>query len=119
MNTHGSHWIRPQRRLAIYLRDGMACCWCGATVEDGEALTLDHLRPTSRGGSNDSANLVTACKRCNSARDNRSVREFAVAVAGYLNHDTNPQQIVDYLTRQRRRATKLAEAQRLIADRRA
>ena len=32
------------------------------------------------------ANLVTACKRCNSSRGTRSVRAFCRSVATYLNH---------------------------------
>ena len=45
---NGGKWIRPDKRLALYLRDGMACCWCGASVEEGEHLTLDHVIPVSR-----------------------------------------------------------------------
>ncbi|KKK72946.1 hypothetical protein LCGC14_2898780, partial [marine sediment metagenome] len=36
--NQGMNWIRPEKRLAIYLRDGLACCYCGATVEDGTKL---------------------------------------------------------------------------------
>lgn len=25
----GMNWIRQDKRLAIYLRDGLACVWCG------------------------------------------------------------------------------------------
>ena len=77
------NWIRPEKRLAVYLRDGLACCWCGATVEDGAKMTLDHCLPYSRGGSNHETNLVTACLRCNSSRGNRSLAAFGRAVADY------------------------------------
>jgi len=80
---HGAHWIRDERRLAIYLRDGLACAYCGTTIEDGAILSLDHLKPRSRGGKNDSRNLVTCCRRCNSRRGNRSVRSFCRIVAEY------------------------------------
>ena len=65
----GSKWIRPDKRLAIYLRDGMACAYCGAGVEEsGKPLTLDHLLPCSKGGGNHEGNLVTCCHSCNSKR---------------------------------------------------
>jgi 5-methylcytosine-specific restriction endonuclease McrA len=69
----GSKWIRPERRLAIYLRDGLACVWCGAAVEDGVSLSLDHVTCRVHGGDNGNSNLVTACSRCNGSRGSRSV----------------------------------------------
>lgn len=74
---NGAKWCRHSTRLAIYLRDGLACVWCDWTVEDGASLTLDHLTPYSKGGTNAPHNLVTACKRCNDTRGNKSVVEFA------------------------------------------
>ena len=73
----GMNWCRPATRLAIYLRDGMACVWCGAGAEDAARLTLDHLRPHTHGGTNVPTNLVTACVTCNSARGAQSVSAFA------------------------------------------
>ena len=58
-NWQGMNWIRQEKRLAIYLRDGMSCAYCGASVEGGAQLSLDHVKPHSRGGSNAAANLVT------------------------------------------------------------
>ena len=70
----GGKWIRNDRRLAIYLRDGLACVYCGQSVEeDGIVMTLDHLKPRSKGGKNEPTNLITACKTCNSSRGNRAV----------------------------------------------
>jgi 5-methylcytosine-specific restriction endonuclease McrA len=69
----GMNWIRKEKRLAIYLRDGLACCYCGGAVEDGAKLTLDHIKCHDHGGSNDATNLVTCCHSCNSARGARSV----------------------------------------------
>jgi len=83
-NHHGSKWIRPEKRLAIYLRDGMACAYCGRGIEEGDtspALTLDHITPRSRGGSNEATNLITACVRCNSKRQDTPLAQFAGACA--------------------------------------
>ena len=80
---NGMNWIRQEKRLAIYMRDGLACVYCGAGLEEDVQLTLDHYTPVSRGGNNDARNLVTACKTCNSARGKRTVRSFVKTVAEY------------------------------------
>ena len=67
----GMNWITQKKRLAIYLRDGLACAYCGASVETGAQLSLDHLIPHSEGGTNHESNLVTCCSRCNSSRGAR------------------------------------------------
>jgi len=113
-NGQGQNWVRPERRLAINLRDGLACVWCSATLED-DVLTLDHLRPRSKGGDNTSANLVTACRRCNSSRGNRTQASFARAVAGYLNGGATPEAILAHVGRCRRRALDVPAARALIA----
>lgn len=68
-----TRWIRPERRLAIYLRDGFRCAHCLRDLrrELAWSITLDHIVTRVRGGSNRSDNLVTSCRRCNSARQGR------------------------------------------------
>lgn len=65
-----SKWITPVRRMAIYLRDGFACAYCGTDLTTAEPakVTLDHLVPRVKGGTHVSANLVTACAGCNFRR---------------------------------------------------
>ena len=48
-------------RQNVFKRDGFSCQYCGADRE----LTLDHVKPRSKGGRSVWNNLVTACKRCN------------------------------------------------------
>lgn len=78
----GSKWCRPDKRLAIYLRDGMACAYCGAGVEDGASLSLDHLLPNSKGGGNHEGNLVTCCHGCNSRRGNMDLGQWLEVACG-------------------------------------
>ncbi len=111
----GGKWIRPERRLAIYLRDGLACVYCGSGVEDGAQLSLDHVHPHSHGGGNETTNLVTACRRCNSSRGNRSVAAFAKAVAKYLDMDSRV--ITRRVARQCQRPADTATAKELLARR--
>ena len=113
----GMNWIRQAKRLAIYMRDGLACAYCGAAIEDGTQLTLDHVKPHSHGGTNEATNLVTACHRCNSARADRPVAQFARTVADYLNHGTTGDEIVKHIRNCQRRTLPLADAKQMIARR--
>ncbi|MGN6556199.1 MAG: HNH endonuclease [Verrucomicrobiota bacterium] len=113
----GMNWIRKEKRLAIYLRDGLACCYCGEGVEDEAKLTLDHLKPHSQGGTNETSNLITACHRCNSLRRNRGWTRFAADVARYINHGTKAEDITRHIKRCVRRSIDLPAAKKLISKR--
>lgn len=69
-----TQWIRRSTRLSIYMRDRFTCQWCELSFP---VLTLDHVRPLSRGGTHCPSNLVTACLSCNSARQDKTLRQFA------------------------------------------
>lgn len=56
--------ISSPKRLRVYKKDGYKCVSCG-TSED---LSVDHIHPVSRGGSNDMANLQTMCMPCNMSK---------------------------------------------------
>ncbi|MCY4059327.1 MAG: HNH endonuclease signature motif containing protein [Gammaproteobacteria bacterium] len=111
----GMNWIRREKRLAIYLRDGLACVYCGDTVEDEARLTLDHVKPYCKGGCNHETNLVTACHRCNSRRQDRPVATFINAVAGYMNAE--PAQILRRVRNAQRRTIDVAEAKSILSRR--
>lgn len=115
----GMNWIRQERRLAIYLRDGLACAYCGATIEDGARLTLDHLKPYSRSltPDNTAGNLVTCCHRCNSSRGNRPWRAFAATVAEYLDHGMLAETIIAHIARTRKRVLDVGAAKEIISRR--
>lgn len=113
----GSKWITRERRLAIYIRDGLSCVYCGSSIEDGITLSLDHITPHSKGGTNLSNNLVTCCKRCNSARGDRSPIAFARAVAQYLNHDLTSEGIIDHIADCTSRIVNIAQAKQIIERR--
>jgi len=117
VKNQGMNWIRPEKRLAIYLRDGLACCYCGHALEQDAKLTLDHLKPYTKGGSNDARNLATCCLRCNSARGSRAWRTFAEHAAIYLNHGVTRQQIVAHILRTTRRKVDVQAARELMTKR--
>lgn len=72
-------WLRKSTRFAILFRDDWRCVYCAKNLDVGSA-TIDHLRPTSRGGSHHPTNLVAACLRCNSRRQDRPLRTFLRSV---------------------------------------
>lgn len=66
----------PQRltRKNIFARDANKCQYCGNKFSTSD-LTLDHVMPSSRGGGNTWDNLVCACVKCNSKKDNKTPQE--------------------------------------------
>lgn len=75
----GGGWIRPEKRLAIYLRDRFTCIYCLRDLHDANPfdVTLDHVACRSNGGHNHERNLITACRSCNSARQDKPLSRFA------------------------------------------
>lgn len=113
--NQGMNWIRKEKRLAIYLRDGLACVYCGSGIEDEVKLTLDHLTPHSHGGSNAADNLVTCCHKCNSVRGNRSWTGFAKNAATYTN--TDAEALITFIDNTVTRPLDVPAAKALIARR--
>ena len=52
-------------RYAVMQRDQFRCVLCGATVDNGAKLHVDHIIPVSKGGKTEMNNLRTLCDRCN------------------------------------------------------
>jgi hypothetical protein len=111
------NWLRKEKRLAIYLRDGLACAYCGTGLEDGIKLTLDHVVPHSHGGTNAATNLVTACHTCNSSRGNATVMAFAERVAAYRNHGLTAMIILDHIHTTTQRPLDIPGAKAILARR--
>ena len=51
-------------RMTLYARDQYICAYCGNEFIASQ-LTIDHVLPKSRGGTNHWTNCVTACRPCN------------------------------------------------------
>ena len=67
---HMSEIVREDRLLAV---EGFReCAYCGST----DALSWDHLVPSSKGGPNTISNQVPACRGCNSSKGDRDVLEW-------------------------------------------
>lgn len=73
----GSNWCSKAKRAWVHARDNHLCVWCGAAIDaHSTKLTIDHIVPRSKGGTNEAQNLVTACMKCNRRRGNVSAYEY-------------------------------------------
>ena len=64
-------------REQIKARDGYKCVYCGST----EHLTIDHVVPKCKGGTDTSSNCVTACRSCNQRKGSEQVDVFLQTLA--------------------------------------
>lgn len=82
-NQPNGKWLRAEKRLALYIRDGFACAYCGRDLRNAAPadVTLDHLLPRSSGGTNEPTNLVTACRSCNCSRQDKPWIDYATGGA--------------------------------------
>ena len=57
---------KPSKAM-VYKRDENKCQYCGSTRH----LTIDHVIPKSKGGSEEWTNLVVACSSCNTKKGDK------------------------------------------------
>lgn len=110
---YGSHWIRREKRRAIYNRDSRVCVYCGSAHN----LTLDHVVPVEAGGTNEATNLVTACRRCNSRKGSTmDLRAFARMIASETG--TTTRTITNRVRRQLKQEIDVRAAKRELENER-
>ena len=61
----------PLNNETLFKRDGHLCLYCGGRFP-ATALSRDHVRPFYQGGEDLWTNVVTACRRCNNHKANRT-----------------------------------------------
>jgi len=74
----------PKKTLAfsranIYRRDRYTCQYCGSQP-GSEELTIDHVKPKSKGGVTSWTNCVLACVRCNRRKANKSPEQAGLTL---------------------------------------
>lgn len=65
-----------QFRPALIARDGATCVYCLET----ENLVVDHITPTSLGGTDDPRNLGLACRSCNSLKGRKTPEQAKMII---------------------------------------
>jgi 5-methylcytosine-specific restriction endonuclease McrA len=71
-------YVKPKRidgvrfcRENVYIRDLYTCQYCRIKFA-AKDLTIDHVIPASHGGPKNWTNIVTACRKCNQIKANRT-----------------------------------------------
>lgn len=74
--VHKRSYKRPPKfqKRVLFNRDAWSCQYCGVEL-NYSCLTIDHVFPSSRGGKTCWRNCVTACKKCNSTKANKTPEE--------------------------------------------
>jgi 5-methylcytosine-specific restriction endonuclease McrA len=69
------HYRVAVNRRTVFARDGSRCQYCGSAAEN-----LDHVVPRSRGGQHTWENVVAACRRCNTRKEDRLPYEVGMVL---------------------------------------
>ena len=73
-----SNWAYMRTRLAE--AQNWKCCFCGCYMTEvhgsRHSVTVEHVIPKSKGGSDTAENLVASCYRCNNNRGTKDALEF-------------------------------------------
>lgn len=72
---------RRQMLDAALLVHGWTCCICARPISQGQE-SLQHMKPRSKGGTDDPDNLRPAHRRCNSALGDRELDQTLVIGGG-------------------------------------
>jgi 5-methylcytosine-specific restriction endonuclease McrA len=62
-------------RRTVFARDSHRCQYCGHAAE-----SIDHVLPRSRGGTHAWDNVVAACRRCNTRKEDRLPHEVGLVL---------------------------------------
>lgn len=70
--------LRSKRWIKNHLinKFGAVCSYCGTTLETMKDITLDHIQPVSKGGSDLLDNFQLACYDCNHMKSDMPLEEF-------------------------------------------
>lgn len=61
--------VGKKLRFDVFKRDGFQCQYCGSCPPE-VVLEVDHIKPVSKGGTNQVDNMITACFDCNRGKSN-------------------------------------------------
>ena len=75
--------ISARKKAQIISKTDGRCAYCGIELFDdddstGAGMTVDHLTPKSRGGTEELGNLVLCCRSCNSTKGSKTLEEYRI-----------------------------------------
>ncbi len=74
-NPAGHDTVPALTRRTLIRRDRNLCGYCGLVFDERD-LTTDHIMPASRGGAHVWTNVLSACRRCNHGKSDRTPEEW-------------------------------------------
>lgn len=78
--------VFPQEtRMSVYNQSEGRCVYCGRFIPFDE-MTIDHIVPLSKGGTNYEKNLQCCCKECNLMKQDLLERDFYRKMKEILRH---------------------------------
>lgn len=98
----------------IYMRDGGRCYFCGKELLFKQ-ISLDHYLPKSKGGPNDSFNLVCSCRRCNKYKKSSVPEDYKDVLMELLKKAVEDGQITSIGIKKRELTWLINEVYRLEA----
>ena len=105
-DLHHSQHRRPAlSNRVLFRRDQNMCLYCGKHFHDHE-LSRDHVIPSSRGGKDHWVNVVSACRRCNHFKQNRTPEEARMQLLA-LPYEPNPAEYLALVNSRRIRADQM------------
>lgn len=75
--------VQPHDKRRIYENQNGKCAYCGQR-RNIKYMTVDHIIPLSKGGTNDIGNLQCTCKRCNNLKGDMMPDEFVCVFDQYV-----------------------------------
>jgi hypothetical protein len=106
-------------RFEVFTRDGFTCQYCGRRPPT-VVLEVDHIHPRSKGGTDDSLNLITACFACNRGKRAKTLTQIAPrpdADLAFLREAQIAAEIKRFLKTQREADKQVAIACKYFTDR--
>lgn len=84
--------VSTRTRFEVFKRDRFVCAYCGRTPPDA-LLHVDHITPVALGGTDDMANLITACSTCNLGKSSVPLDESRVPAVSRASVDDMAERI--------------------------
>lgn len=85
LESDGNHTIEEWQKLLDYYDNKCVACGILATDTYLGILTLDHIQPLSKGGSDSISNIQPLCKPCNSTKGNRHSTDYRLTIPEWIN----------------------------------
>ena len=82
--------ISPRVRFEVLRRNKFCCSYCGKAAVDGYRLVIDHIKPVSKGGTNDIDNLTASCDDCNGGKGTADIDSYTTPIFSDKESPTNP-----------------------------